>query len=228
MLRLVHTTGLPASFICDPSVEFESGMVAELTVIGNQVMATVSGGIAPIGIIDDMRTRSFSAISWDEVIIVPISNPDVSGGAPVTPMDIKAELKHPNVKSNSFLSSVEVLLNPNNGIITFIKGTPLNFDLDGDGVPDAMRAVVSYSYYVPNVPGDDSTAGSGRMTVWYSRGFYQTDQLESNVSYPVRANLYVSESGLFTTRKPSDKHPAVAMVTAPPTSLTPLMEFLFF
>ena len=57
MLRLVQVgNSLPASFICDPSAEFQPGQVAELTVIGNQVMATVSNGTAPIGIIDDIKT----------------------------------------------------------------------------------------------------------------------------------------------------------------------------
>jgi len=229
MLRLVHTSNaLPASFICDPSAEFEPGMAAELTVIGNQVMATVSSGIAPIGIIDDIKTRAFSAVSWNEIIIVPVSNPDMTPSGPVTPMDIKAELKYPNVTPSSFLSTVDVLLNPTNGVITFIKGTPLNFDLTGGGVPDAIRTVVNYTYYVSNIPGDDSTLGSGRVTVWYSRGFYQTDRIETNQVYPVRANLYISESGLFTTRKPSPKHPAIAMVTAPPTSLNSFLELLLY
>lgn len=229
MLRLVHTSNsLPASFICDPSAEFEPGMAAELTVIGNQVMATVSSGIAPIGIIDDIKTKAFSAVSWNEVIIVPISNPDTTPSGPVLPMDVKAELKYPNVVSNSFLSTVDVLLNPTNGVITFIKGTPLNFDLTGGGVPDAIRTVVNYTYYVSNIPGDDSTLGSGRVTVWYSRGFFQTDKFETNQVYPVRANLYISEAGLFTTRKPSPKHPAVAMATAPPTSLNSFLELLWY
>ncbi len=228
MIRIVHSNGLPASFIVDPSAEFEPGMVAELTVIGNQVMATVSSGIAPIGIIDDIKIKAFSQVSWNEVVIVPVNNPDVVGSNLVTPYDIKAELKYPNVVTNSFISTVEVLLNSNNGVITFLKGTPLNFDLVGSGVPNAVRTIVNYTYYVANTPGDDSTIGSGRMTVWYNRGFYQVDKFETNQQYPVRANLYISESGLFTTRKPSPKHPAVAMVTAPPTSLNSSLELLWY
>ncbi len=229
MLRLVHTSNaLPASFIVDPSSEFEPGMVAELTVIGNQVMATVSGGIAPLGIIDDIKIRAFSSVSWNEIIIVPVSNPDVVAGAPVLPTDIKAELKYPNIIANSFISTVDVLLNANNGVITFLKGTPLNFDLTGSGGPDAIRTIVNYTYYVANIPGDDSTIGSGRVTVWYNRGFYQVDKFETNQQYPVRANLYVNENGLFTTRKPSPKHPAVAMVTAPPTALNSSLELLWY
>lgn len=230
MLRLVFTSNqLPMSTMVDPSAEFEAGMIAELSVIGNQVMATVSSGIAPMGIIDDMKVKAFSAVSWNEIIIVPVSNAIIGpGGVPVLPVDVKTELKYANVVNNSFLSTVEVVLNPVNGVITFLAGTPLNFDLTGGGTPDAIRTVVNYSYYVPNIPGDDSTAGSGRVTIWISRGIYSVDKYETNQLYPVRANLYVSELGLLTTRKPSSKHPAVATVTGPPTSISPFLEFMWY
>ena len=228
MIRLVQVGNtLPASFIVDPSAEFQPGMIAELTVIGNQVMATVSSGTAPIGIIDDIRTRSFTNVSWNEVVIVPAVGVPGPGGQLVTPIDIKAELRKPNIISTSFNSTVNVVLNPNNGVITFLAGTPLNFDLSGTGQPNAIRAIVNYTYHVANIPGDDSTAGSGRVTVWFNRMFLQTDQYETNQQYPVRANLFVSETGLLTTRRPSSIHPAVAMVTAPPTPINPMIELLW-
>jgi hypothetical protein len=113
-------------------------------------------------------------------------------------------------------------------VVTFIAGTALNFDAIGNGTPNAIRAVVNYTYQVANIPGDDSTQGSGRMTVWFERMFFQTDQYETNQQYPVRANLYVSEIGFLTTRRPSHIHPAVAMVTAPPTPMNPMIEVLWF
>ena len=229
MLRLVQVgSNLPASFICDPSAEFQPGQICELTVIGNQVMATVSNGTAPIGIIDDIKTRAFTNVSWNEVVIVPASGVIGPGGQLVTPIDIKAELKKPNILASSFNSTVNVVLNPINGVVTFLAGTVLNFDLIGSGVPNAIRTIVNYTYQVPNIPGDDSTQGSGRITVWFNRMFAQTDQYETNQQYPVRANLYVSELGFLTTRRPSAIHPAVAMVTAPPTPMQPMIEFLFF
>ena len=119
-------------------------------------------------------------------------------------------------------------LNPINGIITFVAGTALNFDAGGTGTPNAIKSIVNYTYQVANIPGDDSTAGSGRMTVWFERMFFQTDQYETNQQYPVRANLYVSEVGFLTTRRPSPIHPAVGMVTAPPTPMNPMIEVLWF
>lgn len=228
MLRLVQVGNtLPANFICDPSAEFQPGQIAELTVIGNQIMATVSNGTAPIGVIDDIKTRAFTNVSWNEVVIVPAVGV-LSGSDLVTPIDIKAELRKPNIVSSSFNSTVDVALNPVNGVVTFIAGTKLNFDLTGTGTPNAIRSIVNYTYQVANIPGDDSTQGSGRMTVWFNRMFFQTDQYETNQQYPVRANLYVSEVGFLTTRRPSTIHPAVAMVTAPPTPMNPMIEVLWF
>lgn len=203
-------------------------MIAELTVIGNQVMATVSKGTAPIGVIDDIKTKAFTTVSWNEEKIAPVSGVLNSDNKLVSPIDVKVELEHPNVLASSFISDVPCYLNTNNGVITFLAGTELNYDIDGDTIPDAIRAIVSYTYQVPNIPGDDSTIGSGRVTVWFDRMFAQTDQYETNQQYPVRANLYVSEAGLLTTRRPSEFHPAVAMVTAPPTPLNSMIEFLFF
>lgn len=230
MLRIIQSSNsLPASFIVDPTASFMPGQVAELTVIGNQVMATVSNGTAPIGVIDDIRTKAFSAVSWNEVITVPAVGTAGPNNTIITPVDIKAELSHPNVSPNSFISKINVQLIPSNGVIVFLAGTELNYDLLGTGQPNAIRTIVNYTYQVPNVPGDDSTLGSGRMTVWFNRMFMQTDQYETNQTYPVKANLYVSETGLFTTRRPSAIHPAVGMVTAPPAiGQSSLLELLYF
>lgn len=219
---------LPVSFICDPSAEFQPGMIAELTVIGNQVMATVSNGTAPIGVIDDIKTKAFTNVSWNETVIVPAVGVIGPNNTVVTPVDIKAELRKPNIIASSFSSEVSVILNPINGIITFVAGTPLNFDLSGTGQPNAIKTIVNYTYQVANIPGDDSTQGSGRVTVWFERMFFQTDQYETNQQYPLRANLYVNEVGFLTTRQPSPKHPAVGMVTAPPTPMNPMIEALWY
>jgi len=220
MLRLIQSgNALPYSFIVDPSANFMPGMLAQLTVQGNQIMATVSNGTAPIGIIDDIKTRAFTAVSWNEVIKVPAAGVPGPGGTIITPVDVIANLSHAYVSPSSFISTVDVVLNPVNGIITFPAGTPLNYDLLGIGSPNALQTVVNYTYQLPNIPGDDSTIGSGRVTVWFQRMFAQTDQYESNQVYPVGANLYCSENGLFTTRRPSPIHPAIAMCTAPPLAI---------
>ena len=223
-------SSLPASFICDPSAEFQPGQLAELTILGNLVIATVSNGTAPIGVIDDIKTRAFTNVSWNEVVMVAaVGVPDPSrGNILVTPVDVKVELRRPNILRNSFSSTVKVTLNENNGIITFIAGTPLNVDLTGAGQPNGLRTIVNYTYQVANIPGDDSTQGSGRVTVWFQRMFFQTEMFESNQRYALRSNLYCSEAGLCTTRRPSSIHPAIGMVTGPPTTLSPMLEILLY
>lgn len=228
MFRLVHHNSIPMSFIVDPSAEFLSGMVAQLTVLGNQIVATVSNGSAPIGIIDDNRSKAFTNVSWNEILIVPAPGVLGPNNTIITPIDVKAELRKANVLRNSFSSTVDVVLNEVNGVVTFIAGTQLNFDLTGQGVPDAIRAVVNYSYYVPNIPGDDTTDGSGRITIWYDKMIFQTDQFETNQQYPLNANLYVSETGYLTSRSRGANYPSVGIVTAPPSALNALLEVMYF
>jgi len=231
MFRIIQVgNALPFSFPVDPSAEFEPGQVAQLTLSGNQIVCGVSDGTAPIGIIDEIKKNAFSATSIDEVIIVDASAVATSGpgGSLITTVDIKTELDNPNIVETSFISNpVDVELIARNGVITFLAGTELNLDDSGGGIPDSIRTVVSYTYQVPNVPGDDSTAASGRITVWFQRMIAATDAFETNRRYPVNAPLFVSESGLLTTRRIADDFPAVAMVTAPPTSITSSLEFLW-
>src|SRR5690606_36122743 len=132
------------------------------------------------------------------------------------------------IPSSFTVYPLEVELIPRNGVIIFPEGTPLNFDLTGSGQPNAFRVVCSYMYYVPNIPGEDSTLGSNRVTVWFQKMIAETDQFETNQRYMPNAPLFVSESGLLTTRQPSPLHPGVAMVIAPPTSISSSLQFLWY
>lgn len=229
MFRLIQESNqLPYSWLVDQSAEFEAGMIAQLTVIGNQVMATVSNGSAPIGIIDDQKTKAFTSNAWDETIIVPTVGVPGPNNTIVTPVDIKVELKNPNVVPNSFISiPVEVQLIPRNGVIVFPAGTMLNYDLLGTGTPNAIKTNVRYSYQIPNIIGDDSTFASQRVTVWFGRMIAETNAFETNQVYPVNANLFVSELGLLTTRQAAPTYPAMAIVTAPPSPLSATLQFLW-
>jgi len=231
IFRIVQTgNAIPFSYPVDPSAEFEAGQIAQLNLIGNQVVCGVSNGTAPIGIIDDIKKNAFSATSIDETVIAwaaPVATVG-PGGQLVTSIDIKAELNNPNVVGSSFISNpVSVELIERNGVIKFLAGTELNFDSDGDGIPDSIRTVVSYTYQVPNVPGDDSTMASGRVTVWFQRMIFTTDAFETNKRYPLNAPLFVSESGLLTTRQIQPDYPSVAIVTGPPTNIHGHLEALW-
>jgi hypothetical protein len=211
--------GLPYSFPVDPSSNFLPGMLGQLVVIGNQVMCGVSDGTSPIGIIDDIKTRSFTAVAWNEIRVAQAVGVPGPNSQLITPVDVVVNLSHAYVQPASFVSTVDVALNPVNGTITFPVGTPLNYDLLGTGVPNALQTVVNYSYQIPNIPGDDSTAGNQRVTIWYQRLIGETDQFETNATYPVSANLYSSPFGLLTTRRYAPNLPAIAIVMAPPMAI---------
>lgn len=229
MFRLIHAgNALPTSWICDPAAEFQAGQIAQLIVSGNQVMATVSNGMAPLGIIDDIRTKSFYGKSWDEVHVRPVAGVMGPGGDLVCPADQIIFLKNANILKNSFICNIDAMLIPTNGAITIPAGTPLNLDLDGDGILDALHVIVRYTYQIPDIHGDDSTAGTGRVTIWYERLFGETDMFDSSANYPLSAPLFVNEQGMLTTRKPGDNYPSVAMVTAPPSVISPYLKFLWY
>ena len=212
MLRVMNSGVYGATtFIVDPSATFQPGMLAQLTVIGNQVMAQLSNGTSPIGIIDDVRTKAFTAVSWNEAVVVQANG--INDDEPITATDISCHLWHGHVLPNSFISTVDVLLNPVDGNITFPAGTKLNLDLLGTGRPNAIKTICNYTYQVAGVPGGDSTIPTGKLTVWINKGgIFKTDQFETQASYPINANLYCSELGLWTTRKPSPTHPCIGMV----------------
>jgi len=227
MLRLVQVgNALPISMPADTQSSFMPGMIGQLGVNGNNIVVSVSDGTAPFGIIDDIRTTVFTSQSIDENVIVPCVGV-LQNGRMVAAVDTMVLLKNPNVVPTSFTGSVDCELSPRNGAITFLAGTPLNIDIAGTGTPDGIKAIVSYTWQVPGIPGDDSVIASGKVTLWFMRGLYQTDQYEANQRYPVNANLFVSESGFLTTRQPSPAHPGVAIVTGPPQSVMSTLEFLW-
>jgi hypothetical protein len=136
---------------------------------------------------------------------------------------------NPNVIRSSFVADIPgLILNDENGLVICPPGTPLNYDSDGDGIPDAIRTVVSYIYRIPNIPGDDTTVGSSRMTIWFMRGIYETDQFDTRQRYVVNATLFVNEEGMLTTQQLTPEHPGVAMVTGCPSGIINTLEFLWF
>jgi len=228
LLRIIQASNaLPFSFPVDPDANFQPGCMGQLWPKGNQIVCGVSDGSAPIGIIDDIKTNAFTSASIDEVVIAPATGIVGPNNTLITPIDIKIELNNAAIVASSFVSTVDVELIPKNGVITFLAGTPLNFSLTGSGTPDAIRTVVSYSYQIPNVPGDDSTKASGRVTVWFNRIIAQTDQFDTSVRYPINAPLFVNESGLLTVKQINPDYPAIAITTAPPVSVGAALEFLF-
>lgn len=219
---------LPMSYPVDPSAIFEPGTAMSLTVLGSQIVATTSRGDSFFGICDDSKTKSFFAVSWDEAIVVPVLNSTLNNNNQlITPIDIKAELENPNISPDSFTSiNVPVQLNARNGVITFPAGTVLNYDLLSTGSPNAIKTLVRYQYQIPNVIGEDSTLGSGQVTLWFQRMVCSVSVFESNQQYRVNSNLFINEKGQFTTRQIHPNSPCIAICTAPPSALYADLQLL--
>jgi hypothetical protein len=208
---------------------FEPGMVGQLTVMGNEIFVTVSDGTAPFGLLDDIRVSAFQRAQIDEISVIQIPTVSDGYGNLVATMQVEKSLEFSNIIRSSFTTSVPgTILNEVNGTLIIPIGTPANFDSDGDSIPDSVRSILSYRYHVPNIPGDDSTIGSGRATVWIDRGIFETDQFDTTQPYPLNALLYVGPDGRLTTKQPKPTTPGIAIVTGPPTSLVSTLEFLWF
>jgi hypothetical protein len=208
-------------------------MIAQHKLIGNEIVLGVSDGIAPFGIIEDVREVAHVRPSIDEIVVITpdSSEIDVSTGVPALAISKVAFLKNANVLQHSFASDIPgVELIAINGAVNVVAGTVLNAKLSPISTTnDSVMIRVRYSYYVPNRPGDDTTLGSNKVTVWPNPSgcIFATDQYETAVPYPLNAALYVSSGGRLTTEQLMDAQPAVAMVCVPPTSVNPMLEFMW-
>lgn len=230
MFKIISApAAIPDSWPVDPNATFQPGMLGQLYVMGNQVVMGVSNGSAPIAVLDDIKTIAFWAPAIDEIVLAEVPNAVPDGyGNYTTPYDVKMELINPNVMQSSFVSDpVDVVLNSRNGIVTFIAGTKLNSSSTDSGIPDSIRTRVSYTYQVPGIPGENTTIGSGRTSVWWSRMRFQTDQFDTSVRYPINALLYSTINGLWTTRQAESNFPAIGICVNSPTALSNPLEIMF-
>jgi hypothetical protein len=229
MLSLIQVgNSLPLTYPVDASSIFQPGMIVQLKLQGQDIVVGLSDGTAPLGIIDDVRSTAFSKPSIDEIIIIKCTGILDAYGKWISTTDAKQELMNANVIASSFVTDYEnLILNPVNGVLTAPAGSVLNFDLDGDGKPDSIKTIVDYMYRIAELPGEDTTVGSNRVTVWFTRGIYATDQYDTTQKYPLNAALFVNEEGYLTTKQSTPNNPAVAIVSAPPSALNGTLEFLW-
>lgn len=233
MLKLIQVSNqLPLSIPVDPGAIFEPGMLGELKVVGNDIVCGVSSGLAPIGIIDDTNTRAFTQPQVDEEIIfgpdligTPVIDP--TSGQLVTSHDVMTTLQNPSIVKGSFTSNYPVTINSRNGVAKVLAGSFLNYASVSGGSLDSIRIIVSYYYQVPDIPGDNTTLGSGKITIWFGRLIAATSCFDSSQGYPLNATLYCGLDGRFTTRQPTPRHPGIAIVIGPPTAIDNMLHFMF-
>lgn len=230
MLKVIHSgNAMPMSLPVDPTSEFQPGYFGELRVLGGDTVLSVSQGLSPLGIIDDVNVTAFTRPQVDEIVQISVLPEQItidSNGKRVNSVEVSGLLNNPHIIQSSFISDISVFLNYVNGVITVPISSELNADLDGDGINDGYKVVVNYIYRVANKPGDSSVISSGRCTVHYQRGIYATDQFDTGCVFALNCTLYVNLSGVLTSKQPTENHPGVAICTAIPNSVQSSIEFL--
>jgi hypothetical protein len=229
MLKVIQAgNGIPLSYNVDSSSTFQPGQIGQMKIVGQEVVVGLSDGTAPLGIIDDIRSNAFTQTIYDEIVIIRGVNVQTDGYNFYTGDEANQHLANAGIVQSSFIADYDgLILNSVNGIVTLPANSVLNWDLDNDGLNDSVKTIVNYVYNVPNLPGDDTTIGSNRVTIWFQRGLFSTDQFDTLLSYPINATLFVNESGILTTRQLTENHPGVGMVTGPPSASDSTIEFMW-
>lgn len=229
MLKMVQIGyALPVSYPVDASSTFVPGQIGQLKMVGNDIVCGLSDGTAPIGIIDDVRTRSFTQTVYDEIVIIQGTDIYTDGYNFFNGSASKQELRNAGIVASSFVADYEgLILNSVNGILTVPADSVLNWDNNGDGQNDSIKTIVNYVYNVPDISGDDSTIGSGRLTLWFNRGIFITDQYDPVQRYVLNATLFVNEEGKLTSKQLTEDHPSVGVCLGPPSSVDSSIQFLW-
>ena len=210
MLRIIETFNhLPTSYKVDIDAKFGPGQIGSLKIKDNQTVVSVCDGINPIGILDDIKNKFIRRVRYQQRIII-------SPGVKELKYDLFYRLEDKNIISKSFISTINVVLDPKKGIITIPKNTQI--------YNDCIDFVVNYAFNLKS--DDDSTVGSGRATVWGNLLIIETDMFDTTTNYHKYDNLY-SNNGLFTNIKPTYESKYIGFVLNSPSNDNPVLKLFF-
>ena len=158
------------------------------------------------------------------MVFIPASGVSDGHGNLISTTDVMGFVENTNIIPATFVSSMDVLLNPKNGTITVPAGSVLNKVTVGDPSQTGFEILISYMFQIPDLPGEDTTAGSGKASVHIFRGIFQTDQFDPVVEYPLMCPLFCGRDGRITSEP---NGPIIAVCTAPPSILISEIEFMW-
>jgi hypothetical protein len=223
ILRPVLANSLVWSAPVDPSSRFEAGQIAGLIQINGELFVTVSDGmsIPPIGVIDDNKITAFTGTVVDEIQIVqaPVYE---QNGILLSSMDVMGALNETNIVESSFTTNLDIVLNPKKGTFIVPQNTPVNYD---DGSKIGFQLTASYRYAIVDFPGDDSTDGSGQISIHFNRGIFVTNIFDVLATYAPGQPLYVDSEGRLTSQE--TQSPVVAIALQPASALTNELMFMW-
>lgn len=197
MLKIIESSNsLPQSFIVNKDAQFQPGQIAQLFLIkNNSVECSTSDGINPIGIIDDIKTLYFSknVIKENHTLNKSDFQSIDNNNHYKTTNDIEIRLDNGNIIDDYFHCNIPGKLSAKRGIFTIAKNSMIQID--------EFVTYFSYKCKISNIPGDDSTLGTNRVTVWNSSGLvFETDQFDPTQDYKNEI-LYADTNGLFTSKQ---------------------------
>lgn len=225
ILRPILANSLVWSAPVDPSATFEAGQVAGLVEINGELFVTVSDGVSipPVGVIDDNKTRAFTGTVLDEVQLVPAPVTINSSGQLVSTLDVMGSFDETNIIDSSFASNLDIVLNPKKGVFTIPAGTPVNYD-DGQGFV-GFEIIASYRFKIVDFPGDDTTDGSGQISIHFNRGIFTTNIFDTLATYQPGSPLFVTRDGMLTSQETGS--PMVAIALQPSSSVSNELMFMW-
>jgi hypothetical protein len=232
MLRIIETfNNLPQNIEVDPDANFQPGNVGSLRIKNSKSVMGICDGLHPYGILDDIKSNVIRCVPVPptQTFIVPAEDIefDANKKAIILSKAQKVELNHANIIAASFISDVPGTLKYLNGIFILPIGTICNYclkpSINGSTINDAVRFSCKYAYNINKV--DDTTLGSGRVTVWSKNMIAETDMYSIAHEYNKYMPLYV-ENGLLTTKRLDSQCKCIGIVLEGPTTNNPMMKFL--
>lgn len=227
ILRPVLADTLVWSAPVDPSAVFEAGQIAGLIEINGQLFVTVSDGVSipPIGVIDDNKTSAFTSNAIDELQFVPAPVEEVNGVL-VSTMDVMGALEEVNVIQSSFTTNIDIVLNPKKGTFIVPAGTPANYEEQvGNTTTFGFEVISSYTFQIADFPGDDSTDGSGQISIHFKRGIFCTNIFDTLSAVAPGQPLFVDSEGKLTPQETAS--PVVAIALQPASSVNQELMFMW-
>ena len=75
-------------------------------------------------------------------------------------------------------------------------------------------------------PTSNTTQFSKRVTIWISKGVFETDQFDTLQRYSIGKSLFVDQNGILTTKQNTESR-EVGICCIPPSAESPVLKFLW-
>jgi hypothetical protein len=229
MLRIIESfNNLPIQATPNPDLICQPGHFASFQIKNGTAVISLSDGVHPYGIIDDIRSDVIRKVteSW-ETYIVPATDIEYNKYTKdlYTEQSLVVELKNKNIIASSFTSDIYGKLDSAIGTLTIPSGTMCNYTLPGSTTNNSLKFKCKYAYNIKLSKFEDSTIGTNKITIWNKNMIADTDMFDTTQEYVIGKPLYVA-IGLLTTKRNDYVCPAVGSVLKSPSDNSGYLRFV--